>query len=311
MKTSVVIPAYNAEKYLAATIASVQRQTDRDWEIVVINDGSRDSTGAIAEELAAADPRIRVCHQSNSGVAAARNYGIAESDPSAEYFLFLDADDVLEDNALEVLVGALEADKTALAVHGLSRFIDGSGRVHQEGAAEEYGRSRKGVSGNRLIDYPAQTATCFPMLVYRNVILTPGQVLVRKTTLDTVGLFDKAVSPAEDWEMWLRITQLGEMAFADTVVLNYRRHDLNASSQNKVMREAEMALRRKLFKNKDLTPEQRRTAAAGYRHSQRFFYERWLKMAKERFSAGHTIEGAKLLPRAGMYYIQSVIGFAR
>lgn len=311
MKTSVVIPAYNAEKYLAATVASVQRQTDQDWEILVVNDGSRDSTGQVAEELASADPRIRVCHQSNSGVAAARNHGIAESDPGTEYVLFLDADDVLEDNALEVLVNALEANKAALAVHGLSRFIDDAGKVHQEGSAEEYGRSRKGVSEGRLISYPAHAATCFSMLVCLNVILTPGQVLVRKMTLNTVGLFDQTVAPTEDWDMWLRITQLGEMAFADTVVLNYRRHDFNASSQNKVMREAETALRRKLFKNKDLTPEQRRTAIAGYRYSQRFFYERWLKMAKAQFSTGDIVEGAKLLPRAGIHYIQSVIGFAR
>ena len=310
MKTTVVIPAYNAEEYLATTIASVVRQTHQDWELIVVNDGSSDSTGSIAEEFALADIRIRVCHQNNLGVAAARNNGVSKADPQVEYFLFLDADDVLEDNALDVLVNALVTNKTALAVHGLSRFIDNFGKSHQEGVAEGYGRNRKGIVKGRLVSHPLQIPTSFFMLVYLNVIHTPGQVLVRKTTLDAVGLFDTDVSPTEDWDMWLRITQIGDIATADNVVLNYRRHASNTSSKDKVMQAAEIALRRKLLKSKNLTPEQRQIALVGYRHSQRYFSGQWLKLAQSRFSKGHLIFGVKLLRRAGIHYMRSIVGLS-
>ena len=308
MKISVVIPAYNAEKYLSETIISVIKQTYKAWELIIVNDGSSDSTGSIAAEFASFDTRIHVCHQDNLGVSTARNHGISASDPNTEYLLFLDSDDVLENNALEILASVLAADKTALAVHGLSRFIDSFGEMCQVGIAEEYGRNRKSVSGRTLIAHSTQDATCFSMLVYLNVIHTPGQVLVRRSALDRVGLFDPSVSPTEDWDMWLRITQIGEITLADTVVLNYRRHESNASSKDKTMRGAEMVLRRKLSRNKDLTLLQCQTAVAGYKHSQRYFSWQWLKLAQGRFSKGHLILGAKLLRRASIHFIQSVIG---
>ena len=69
MKVCVIVPAYNAARYLPETVQSVQNQTEGDWELIVVNDGSRDDTGLLAERLAAEDPRIRVVHQAN---AAAR-----------------------------------------------------------------------------------------------------------------------------------------------------------------------------------------------------------------------------------------------
>src|SRR5688572_7685006 len=90
----VVIPAYNSERYIEETILSVKQQTAKDWELVVVDDGSYDRTPEIVNRLAASDERIRVITQSNRGLRAARDQGFAALGPDSEYVAFLDADDV-------------------------------------------------------------------------------------------------------------------------------------------------------------------------------------------------------------------------
>lgn len=88
---SVIIPVYNAEKYLARCVDSIIGQTHRELEVILVNDGSRDASGAICDEYAAKDPRVRVIHKSNGGVSAARNDGIEAA--RGEYIAFCDNDD--------------------------------------------------------------------------------------------------------------------------------------------------------------------------------------------------------------------------
>lgn len=104
---AVVIPAYNAEGTLAETISSVRNQTHRALDIVVVDDGSRDDTLAIAHEIVKIDPRVRVLKQRNSGVAAARNAGWRST--SADLVAFLDADDLWSPDKIERQLAALES----------------------------------------------------------------------------------------------------------------------------------------------------------------------------------------------------------
>lgn len=99
--TSIIIPAYNAEKYLPSAIASVFSQSESDWELILVDDGSTDSTPTICEQAAATDSRIRVIHRSNGGLSAARNTGIQHA--RGEWIAFLDADDVLSPDFLRIL----------------------------------------------------------------------------------------------------------------------------------------------------------------------------------------------------------------
>src|SRR5437660_14397 len=101
---AVIVPAYNASAYLGETIDSVRRQSFEDWELIVVNDGSRDSTAAVARRYLAEDARIRLIEQTNAGVAAARNRGLADVDRAAWAVMFLDADDLLDSHALERLL---------------------------------------------------------------------------------------------------------------------------------------------------------------------------------------------------------------
>ena len=101
---SVIVPCYNAARYLSVCLESLKAQKKPEIEMIFIDDGSTDSTGAILDAFAAAEPRARVIHKQNAGVSAARNQGISLA--SGRYIAFADADDALEENGLFVLYHA-------------------------------------------------------------------------------------------------------------------------------------------------------------------------------------------------------------
>lgn len=108
MTISIVLPMYNAEASIANAIESVQNQTYADWELIIVDDGSKDESVAIAAGYAQQDSRIRILKQENAGPSAARNKGIAEV--KSAYLTFIDADDRLGETCLQHLLSALEAN---------------------------------------------------------------------------------------------------------------------------------------------------------------------------------------------------------
>ena len=122
MKISIIIPVYNVEKYLKRCIESVLNQTYHDFELILINDGSKDNSGYICDEYARCDERIKVVHQENKGVSVARNKGIELA--TGEYIMFIDSDDFIELNTLQILVQILDKEKYDLVVYGyIMEFI--------------------------------------------------------------------------------------------------------------------------------------------------------------------------------------------
>ena len=103
---SIIVPVYQAEKLLPACVDSVKQQTFQDWELILVDDGSRDRSPAICDRYAAEDARIRVFHKENGGVSEARNLGLKNA--VGAYIAFLDADDRFEPQTLEVLLGLCE-----------------------------------------------------------------------------------------------------------------------------------------------------------------------------------------------------------
>lgn len=101
-KISVIIPAYNIQEYLGPTLDSILAQTYKNLEVLVVNDGSRDGTGAVADDYAAKDSRIRVIHKENGGVTSARLRGVAEA--AGDYIAFVDGDDYIEPEMLGKLL---------------------------------------------------------------------------------------------------------------------------------------------------------------------------------------------------------------
>lgn len=124
----IIIPVYNVEKYLEKCIQSVLNQSYTDYHIILVDDGSKDSSGKICDQIAKKHRRISVIHKQNGGLSSARNAGIDVS--TGDYILFLDSDDTLTKNALQVLVDAMEAGGVD-AVFGGYNFVDEDGNILQ------------------------------------------------------------------------------------------------------------------------------------------------------------------------------------
>ncbi len=115
-KISVILCAYNAEGYLEAAVRSVLDQTQKDLELIIVNDGSRDSTPAVASQLAHCDPRVQVVNIENGGLANARNVGLGMA--RGEYVAFFDADDTAELDCYSEMYEAIERDESDLCIAG-------------------------------------------------------------------------------------------------------------------------------------------------------------------------------------------------
>ncbi len=128
IKFSILVPVYNVEKYLDECIQSVLKQTYQNFELILVDDGSKDSSGAICDRYAKLDERIQVLHKENAGALSARVSAISLA--QGDYFVFLDSDDYLALNALDVLVHRIEEACADCLIFSISRFWDG--QVYQE-----------------------------------------------------------------------------------------------------------------------------------------------------------------------------------
>ena len=120
---SVVIPVYNAKKHLREMLKTVKNQTFKQWEAILVDDGSTDGSAEICDETAKADPRFRVIHQQNAGVSTARNVGIEAA--RGEYLIFADADDLCQKTYFQKMVDAMRTYKPDLVLCGFDRFRTG------------------------------------------------------------------------------------------------------------------------------------------------------------------------------------------
>jgi glycosyltransferase involved in cell wall biosynthesis len=197
-----VIPCYNQAHFLGEAIESVLSQTYPHFEVVVVDDGSTDNT----QEVASRYPGVRCVRQEdNQGLAAARNTGIRRS--RGEYLVFLDADDRLLPNALEAGLSALKAHPECAFVAGRYRYIafDGSALLTPQP--------------------PRVERDHYLALLGRNYITTPAVVMYRRPVFEYVTGFDPSVSPAEDYDLYLRIAREFPIHCHDNVVAEHRQKD--------------------------------------------------------------------------------------
>ncbi|MEU1015856.1 bifunctional glycosyltransferase family 2 protein/CDP-glycerol:glycerophosphate glycerophosphotransferase [Streptomyces sp. NPDC005898] len=121
-RLSVVVPVHDVELYLDECLESLAAQTFTDFEVVMVDDGSRDGSAAIAGRFAAADPRFRLISQENKGLGAARNTGVRQMSPHSEYLAFVDSDDTLPPTAYALLIETLDATGSDFAAGNVTRF---------------------------------------------------------------------------------------------------------------------------------------------------------------------------------------------
>ncbi len=184
---SIVIPAYNAATTLAATLKSLAAQSMKDWEAIVVDDGSQDGTRAIAEQAATGDPRIRVLARPQGGASAARNTALAEA--QGRWVLFLDADDRLAPDHLECLLAAAAEQPDAAVLHcGWRRVAHGT-------------TWRNAFPAAPLDDAMLATARACPFAIHA--------ALTRRDAITAAGGFDPTLRISEDWDLWQRIARMG------------------------------------------------------------------------------------------------------
>ena len=216
---SVIMPVYRGQPFVAWAIESVLAQTYRDFELVIVNDGSPDdSSGIIARFLP--HPQIRYIEQQNAGVAAARNTAIAHA--NGAFIGLLDQDDLWLPNKLTRQVTYFNSHPEVGLVHTRVECIDADGAP----------RSCAGVIGVRPYE-----GLCAGRLLLGNVI-APVTVLLRIECIDEVGTFDQRFAPADDWELWMRIARRHPIGFIDEVTARYRFHGANVSSDQLKMQRA-------------------------------------------------------------------------
>jgi glycosyltransferase involved in cell wall biosynthesis len=263
-RVSVVVPAYNRAHLLGRTLDSVIAQTVTDWELVVSDDGSTDGTADVAERYARADPRIRVVHASNAGVAEARNRGFVATDRRSEYVTFLDSDDLWLPDTLEAMTRELDDRPDLVAVYGLARCIDSDDRLLPGDDMELRMRERFEYRGRNLVPIESHEPTTFAGLVYHNYPATPGLLLIRRAVLERVGAFDPDTDPGDDWDMAIRISRLGSIGFLDRLVLEWRRHPETLTQTSPRWRKAHYRVRAKAYAAPQNTPEQTRLVRTAY-----------------------------------------------
>ncbi|MBP0018240.1 MAG: glycosyltransferase [Cyanobacteria bacterium SBLK] len=182
-KISVVIPAYNAEKTIAKTIQSVLDQTFKDFEIIVINDGSSDRTLEIVESFV--DSRIQIYSYPNTGAAISRNRGISLA--SGEFLALLDADDLWTADKLTAQFQALQDYSEAGVAYSWTDYIDESDRFVRSGL-------HLSANGNVL-----------PELLVHNFLENGSNPLIRSPIIQEVGQFDPHLLASMDWDFYLRL----------------------------------------------------------------------------------------------------------
>ncbi len=261
---SIVVPMFNGERFLSQTVNSILAQSFRDWELVLIDDGSKDGSADIATNYASNDERIRFVTQPNGGVANARNSGLKTTNSESEFVIFLDQDDTWEPDALADLISAIQSTPSAVAAFGIAQYVDDNGERIREGELEGALRDRlvfeKGKVRNLRIDEPS----IFASLVICNQMVTPGLILMKREPLMKVGDFDQTVAPADDYDLYARMSRHGCIVFLDKLVLNYRLHSANASWSSNI-RYATGLVRKKLASSSENSSEQKILANKAYR----------------------------------------------
>jgi hypothetical protein len=181
--------------------------------------------------------------------------------------MFLDNDDLLVPDALQRLSGLLERHPDAPAACGPELHADVTGAVMEPYRLPDTLTQRRGIAGGRLVRRAPADPLTFGDLSFRNYLITPGQVLLRKSVLHELGAFNASLKYTEDWDLWWRITmKAGPFLVTDEPVLLYRVHGSNESGNRKILRPGVFGFQRHLLTCPDLTPEQRREARLGYLH---------------------------------------------
>lgn len=230
-RVSIIMPAFNCQKYIAKAIESVLFQSFGDFELIIINDGSTDSTLPIIKSFASRDSRIVVIDQQNSGKPSiARNAGLKHA--KGEYLCFLDADDFYHPDKIKLSLELLDKNPDVAAVFTDMKLMAEDGTEHDGSFLGD--RDFKRLASEYLTYAGENTFFCSErfycfMSTHFNTITT-NTIMIRRSVLDREGLmFPTDVVVGEDTEMWFRLAKGRKIGFLDEVLCCYRQHETSVT----------------------------------------------------------------------------------
>lgn len=203
---SVIIPVYNAARYLERAIASVQAQTVRDIEIIAVDDGSSDNSKTILDRIAASDPRLRIISRPNTGIVGALNDALAAA--RGEFVARMDADDLCLPERFEKQVAFLRARPDYVCVGSAFLYIDAAGGYLKECTrpSDHAAIERELLAGNG------------------GVIIHPA-AMFRRDAIERVGRYRESAQWIEDLDLYLRLAEIGRLSNLPEVLFHYRFHE--------------------------------------------------------------------------------------
>lgn len=219
---SIVIPIYNQERFIGATLESILNQTYQDFEVILIDDGSTDTTPMICKAYCERDSRFSYYRQDNQGPSAARHNGIQRS--SGTHLCLFDGDDLMAPERLQKQIEVFQKDPTIDILYTALKLINEKG--------EEIGEIR----GQ---DYPPQDFLVY--MLFRNMIPALSTTMVKRECLIAHN-FDFSLRNAEDYEFMLRLAQHYRFQYLDIPLTFYRRHQKNLSNDLSAHRQAELKI---------------------------------------------------------------------
>ncbi len=259
---SVIITCYNYGKYLAGCLESVLCQTYRDFEIVIVNDGSTDNTDKVMQKYLP-EPKIRYIKQKNSGQANAKNTGIRNA--KGDFLAFLDADDLWDSTKLEKQIPYF-ADPSVGVVYSVAGYID------------EDGHSQNFTLGKYLAPRSGNVTS----YLYFDNFVPFSSAMVRKECLEKFGSFDESIKMGIDWDLWLRLSVRYKFAYVDEALLLYRVGHSGQMSKN--LEERQRCSDRIMIKfvqgHPNMLPESTIQKAMAYTNRNRGYYYRHIDIRR-------------------------------
>ncbi len=204
-KVSVIIPAYNVDRYIEATLESLKAQTFTDFEALIVDDGSTDRTAIVVQAWIDHDSRFKLLQKPNGGLSSARNFGIRHA--QGDYLAFLDADDLYSPEKLSSHLAILDRNPEVGVVYSASQAIKEDGTP-----------TWVKLSGKPIDRDPLKALLC------KNFIGHGSNAILRKAVIESAGEFDESLTSVEDLDLWLRIASSRQWRFyrVPTVQCSYR-----------------------------------------------------------------------------------------
>ena len=231
-KVSIIIPTYNREKFIGRALESVLAQTYKDYEIIVIDDGSQDQTRDVVRQYGG---NIKYVYQQNGGSSSARNRGIQES--TGEYIAFLDSDDIWIPEKLAIQVEILDKNKSIGIVCSRMPIFDKEGKQIGFKPQEHIGKD-------------------FIALITHWGDLPTSTVMTRRECFDKVGLFDTSLKTIQDFDMWLRIASRYDIyEYRDKCLARYFRHGVQNTGNWANVLQGILSLQQKIVRNYGHRPD--------------------------------------------------------